>query len=122
MKMRYGKFLKNQAGYSVIESLTALALLTAVLLPACALTARLVSSQMIQTQVTAIILAQKVLEETVDKKEFVSQEWRVKQDNINWIVHRTVETVRSLIFIRVEIISERNNRCIYRLQTCRPVR
>lgn len=98
----------------------ALAILTAVMIPACALMSKYIAMQPGITLVTATSLAQKTMEESIARHDYQQKTWKVAAGSRNWIIEQSVEWEMSLVHLIVRTRPEKASSWIYTLRTCRP--
>ena len=116
----FTKFLKNNAGYSILETLCALVLLTAVLVPVCGLLSRLAVNHIIKIQYRKVNLARSVMEETLARSTFVNDSWQVTRDRKTWFVQRKCWTELSMVYFKIIVKQQNTDKNEYVLYACRP--
>ena len=115
MKKRFRTFLRgnSEAGYSVIETTVALAILVTVLVPLAAFILQLLTAKQARQEIEAYLLAQEVMEETLTKEAYTPLDtlyrdgrWQVQREiyehasgvGITIGVQRSNNTLRSVTF------------------------
>ena len=119
MSDRLKQLLKQNHGYTIIESLTAWVLLVIVLLPASIFFARMTGSQICKNLIIAVSITRSAMEETIAGEDFTNKEWQVHCGKRVWQIERVIAREQNLVHITIRSRPLHVNKWTFSLYTCR---
>ncbi len=109
--------ITEESGYSLVESIIALALLATVLVPLSNFVINLATHRMGKQKIEAFTVAQAVMEQALQAQLY--QDKTVLLDNEKWLVVESYDTQDNLVFIEVNVSRFNRSRPQITLRTVR---
>ncbi len=111
--------LKRDPGFTVIENIVALVLITAVLVPSGLYFVKLANSKKVANHSSAILICRTELEYTIAHENFYSDEWRIHYSNKDWMIRREIRNEYKLVNITIYCKPVDYDNWVYSLSTSR---
>jgi prepilin-type N-terminal cleavage/methylation domain-containing protein len=109
---------KNEDGYTIIEILVSLVLLSILILFTTNIFSLVTSRELRDSKYAAIELAKKEMHETTTTKRY---ENFTKEIEKKYILKQKIEIRDNLVYISISIYKRKSNKIIYELQAIRPI-
>jgi Tfp pilus assembly protein PilV len=110
---------RHEAGFTLVETIIAISILMAVLIPAILFLGKAVMRQTASDAITAVNLAQEEMERTIALRTFRNRESSVLSGRKQWRVVRTADAAGGLVEIRVAVYRPNRPDPIVELKTLR---
>ena len=119
--MRFNHLFKNsnEGGYTLVETLVAIAILMGVLVPATLFLGKITSDQRSRDLIAASQLAKEEMEKTIAYQLYENNEKTVKLNNKNYHIIRSIKNQLGLIQIVVKITRRDREEPLVELKTLR---
>ncbi len=112
---------ENNRGYTTIETVVALAIFLAVLIPLSQLLARLMYTEKTRDMIVAMQLARQEMEETINTQNYVDNQKLVMMNNKKWRINRLVKIRDELVELHVQVFKSGNVKPVTELKTLRVI-
>lgn len=109
----------DDQGHTVVEVLVALAVFSAVLVPAMQFTAKAMSNSKARDLITATRLAQSAMEQAISGEDFLRYEKVIRVNEIPWRLQRNFKIEEGLVAIQIQVFKKDATRPLVELQTLR---
>lgn len=113
------KSIQNEDGYTLVESVVALALLVAVLIPAGHILTKTILTNRTGDLIIASQLARMEMERTILNETFISDEQQVVVNQKNWRIVRQVTNELGLVEVQVLVFKGVQVEPVFILKTMR---
>jgi prepilin-type N-terminal cleavage/methylation domain-containing protein len=110
--------IKEEKGYTIIEILVSLVLISILLLFTSNVFSLITSKALTDSKIEAIEAAKQVMNTTILLKEF---ENRSIESHKRFIINREIRNLAKTMVIKISIIDKKSTRTIYELQSIQPV-
>jgi type II secretory pathway pseudopilin PulG len=113
--------IKNNKGYTTIETVVALAIFLAVLIPLSQLLARLIYSEKTRDLIVAMQLARQEMEETINTQNYVDNQKLAMMNNKKWMINCSVKIRDELVELHAQVFKSGNVKPVTELKTLRVI-
>ncbi len=121
-KNPFNDIAREEAGYTLVEVLTALVILFIVFLPVSRLCSQLLSSPTNRDRIVAINLAEAAMNRTTLSKKYQTGQWTEKRQNHSYVVDQKVDREgEALVRIEISVFSKQEEQPLVTVYTFRPV-
>ena len=111
--------LTSQAGYTLVETLVAIAIIFGVLVPSSLFLGKLLASNAHRDIISATELARQEMETVTTFALYESKNQEVHCYNKNWTIQRSIEEQDGLVYIQVSIFKNHDIDPVVQLNTMR---
>ena len=112
-------FLTSQRGYTLVETLVALAIIFGVLVPSSLFLGKLLASNAHRDMISATELARQEMETVTTLALYESKNQKVHSYNKDWTIQRSVEEQDGLVYIQVSVLKNHDTDPVFQLSTMR---
>ncbi len=116
---QFSALAKSTAGYTLVETLVASAILLGVLLPASLVLAKLAMSRHNHNLIIATQLAKDEMERTILSEAYEDEAKEIVLEKTRWKLIRIVQKCFGLIEIRISVFRDRETKPLVELKTLR---
>ncbi len=111
--------IKREQGFTLVENMIALALITAVIIPSSMFMVKLAHNQKSCDMSTATQLCKTTVECTIANEDYLPKQWQKAVNSREWLIQREIEIEDHLIHIFVMAKPVNRENWINRLYLCR---
>jgi type II secretory pathway pseudopilin PulG len=111
--------LNNNKGYTLVETVVALAILIAVLIPISQLCARFINSKHSRDKIVATQLAQSEMEKAITNLNCENNSKSITINNVTWKIDKNAIYQNELIELRIEVSKRGGSAPVVILKTLR---
>lgn len=119
-KNLFNNIAHQEAGYTLVEVLTALVILFIVFLPVSRICSQLLSSPDNRDRIAAINLVETVMNRTTFSKRYQTRKWSEKRQNRTYLVAQKVDREGELVRIEISVFSKQQEQPLVTAYTFRP--